>query len=96
MAKKNTTHAWTIEDENYLINEIVRCWNREDWSELNKRIANHIGTSVASVSAKIQNHKYTLGLSSKFSNTSALGDQAIIAANERLGFTKSKWDMILK
>lgn len=54
MASEKTNHAWTIEDENYLINEIVANWNIEDWGELKKRIADHIGTSLASVSAKIQ------------------------------------------
>lgn len=95
MISKKTNHVWTIEDENYLINEIVANWNIEDWAELKKRIADHIGTSLASVSAKIQNHRYTLGLGGSLKNTSELGDQAILAANKRYGFSKAKWDRIL-
>lgn len=96
MANKKTNHVWTVEDEIYLINEIVANWNREDWGELKKRIAEHIGTSLASVSAKIQNHRYTLGLGGNLKNTSELGDQAIMEAYKRLGFSKAKWDIILK
>jgi len=89
------THTWTLEDENYLIDQIVANWNREDWNDLKKRIAKHIGTSQASVSAKIQNHRFTLGLGGTMDHTSARGDKAILAAQERYGFSKSKWDMIL-
>lgn len=89
------THTWSLKDENYLIDELVENWNREDWGDLKKRIANELGTSESSVTAKISNHKYTLGFGG-LKHTSSLGDEAIKAAVEKYGFSMNKWKMILE
>ena len=51
---------WSVEDDIYVIDQIMAKYKSQDYNLLLKNIALHIGTTQSSVKMRIQNYLYIL------------------------------------
>tara|TARA_B100001057_G_scaffold20515_1_gene18915 strand:+ start:197 stop:472 length:276 start_codon:yes stop_codon:yes gene_type:complete len=80
---------WTVDDDIYVINEVMNKYKTCEWGELIKTISKEIGTTQSSVKMRIKN--YVSILTSGERGLDNYADDSMIAIQKSLSnFTKNQ------